>query len=348
MNNLLGYDLEQLRAALQERSIAGYRVDQILQWVYQKQVREWDDMTNLSAELRRRLVDDYALRTSSLEDKLCCADGTVKMLLRWPDGAASETVLICDGSRRTVCVSSQVGCPVRCAFCASGLEGLERSLDAGEIVEQVLRAREQLETSERISNIVIMGMGEPLANYDATLKAVRILNADWALDIGARHITISTIGLIKQIRRLAREQLQVTLAVSLHAADDELRGRLIPWAQKTSLAQLFDAIDYYYQQTHREITLEYVLLEGVNCSKSDAENLARWAKRSRCNVNLIAYNDVPETGFQTPDPSRCRAFLERLQSLNVNVHLRNSRGNEISAACGQLRQSAKQKNNQAD
>ena len=317
--------------------MASYRADQILQWAYPKGAVIWDEMTNLSGELRRRLADDYPLRTSTLEDNLRCTDGTAKLLLRWPDGAASETVLLRDGQRRTVCVSSQVGCPVRCAFCASGLEGLERSLDAAEIVEQVLRAREQLEASERISNIVIMGMGEPLANYDATLKAVRILNADWALDIGARHITISTIGLIKQIRRLAREQLQVTLAVSLHAADDELRGRLIPWAQKTSLAELFRAIDYYYEQTHREITLEYVLLEGVNCSKSDAENLARWAKRSRCNVNLIAYNNVPETGFQTPAESRCRAFLERLQSLNVNVHLRHSRGDEIDAACGQLR-----------
>ena len=221
---------------LREQAVPSYRADQVVQWLYQHGAREWDQMTNLGADLRGRLAGDYAVRTGQLERILCCDDGTVKLLLRWGDGAASETVLMSEGQRRTVCVSSQVGCPVGCAFCASGLTGLERSLEAGEIVEQVLWAREQLGRGERISNVVVMGMGEPLANYDATLKAVSIINADWGLGIGARHITISTIGLAKQIRRLAREPLQVTLAVSLHAADDELRERLVPWAAKKGSA----------------------------------------------------------------------------------------------------------------
>ena len=341
MKNMLGYDREELRGELQANSVAGFRGDQILQWVYGRGVRDWEEMTNLGGELRKQLAGDYALRGAELADKLNCADGTIKLLLRWADGAASETVLMSDGQRRTVCVSSQVGCAVGCAFCASGLTGLERSLGAGEIVEQVMWAREELAEGERISNVVVMGMGEPLANYDATVKAVRILNADWALAIGARHITISTIGLVKQIRRLAREGLQVTLAVSLHAADDELRGSLIPWATTTPLTELFAAIDYYYEQTHREVTLEYVLLEGVNCSPADAERLAHWAKRSRCNVNLIAYNNVPETRFVAPSESRCKDFAERLKKLNVNVHLRKSCGGEIEAACGQLRRQAR-------
>jgi 23S rRNA (adenine2503-C2)-methyltransferase len=182
-----------------------------------------------------------------------------------------------------------------------------------------------------------MGMGEPLANYDNTLKAVRIINADWALGIGARHITISTIGLPKQIRRLAREELQITLALSLHAGDDELRRKLIPWAKKFSLEEIFAAIDYYYQQTHREVTLEYVLLEDVNCSITDADKLAQWARRSRCNVNLINFNPVTQTGFQPASDTTIREFRQRLQDRGVNVHLRQSRGANIDAACGQLR-----------
>jgi len=182
-----------------------------------------------------------------------------------------------------------------------------------------------------------MGMGEPLANYENTLKAVRIINADWGLGVGARHITISTIGLPKQIKKLAHESLQVTLAVSLHAGDDQLRCRLIPWANTTSLAEIFSAIDYYFEKTHREVTLEYVLLKGVNCSSADADKLIQWVKRSRCNVNLINYNPVAETGYQPALPETARAFMERLRRRGVNVHLRQSRGADIDAACGQLR-----------
>ena len=337
MENILGLDRQEVIDRLAEKSIPSYRADQILHWIYYCGVVDFSGMSNLPGSLRESLGMQYSLLTSSSETINRGSDGTVKLLLRWPDEALSETVLISQGSRRTVCISSQVGCPVRCAFCASGLNGLERNLEAGEMVEQVLRAREQLGKEERISNVVVMGMGEPLANYDKTIKAARIINAKYALGIGARHITISTIGLPEEIRKLAHEPLQVTLAVSLHACNDELRSRLVPWAEKIKIKHIFQAIDYYYKLTHREVTLEYVLLEGVNCLPVHADQLARLANKSRCNVNLINYNVVTETGFQPASLEAVKAFMQRLSSNGVNVHLRHSAGGQIDAACGQLR-----------
>lgn len=337
MKNISGIDYDEFRLWLSEHSIESYRADQILQWIYRRGVSDYALMGNLPGRLRELLAQNFLLRSGSVQKTVHSPDGAIKLLLRWRDGATTETVLMEAGTRRTVCVSSQVGCPVRCAFCASGLDGLQRSLEAGEIVEQVLRAQEQLQEGERISNVVVMGMGEPLVNYDETLKAVKIINAEWGPAIGARHITISTIGLPDQIRKLADEPLQVTLAVSLHAADDELRSELIPWAKKIKLEEIFSAINYYYQRTHREVTLEYVMLEGVNCGNHHADKLTRWAKRSRCNVNLINYNTVAETGFKNATKKTITAFMQRLKDNGVNVHLRRSQGGKINAACGQLR-----------
>jgi 23S rRNA (adenine2503-C2)-methyltransferase len=337
MISLSGCQRQKLIDWLEENSQPAYRADQILLWIYRNNVSEWEDMGNLPQGLRRLLRENFSLRQGQLRQKQSSPDGVGKLLLEWPDGAQSETVLIKEKHRRTVCVSSQVGCAVGCFFCASGLEGLQRSLEAGEIVEQVLWAGEELDQGERVSNVVTMGMGEPLANYENTLKAVGIINADWGLGIGARHITISTIGLPKQIRKLAHEPLQVTLAVSLHAGDDQLRKKLIPWAQRFSLAEIFNAIDYYFQITHREVTLEYVLLDGINCSLADADKLIPWAQRSRCNVNLINYNTVAETGYIAAAPETAQAFLQRLKQRGVNAHLRQSRGADIEGACGQLR-----------
>jgi len=329
-----------LNCWLEGKSYPSYRADQILQWIYQYNVTDWAQMSNIPADLRERLAGEFVLRSSNLVRTSGSGDGTVKLLLRWPDGVLVETVLMSEGIRRTVCLSSQAGCPVRCAFCASGQNGLQRSLKAGEIVEQLLRAREQLSDTRKISNVVVMGMGEPLLNYDETLQAVKIINASWAMNIAARHITISTIGLPDQIRRLAHEPLQITLAVSLHAGDDQLRAKLIPWADKYPLRQLFEAIDYYFQTTHREVTLEYILLDGVNCLPTDAAKLARWAKCSRCNVNLINYNPVSGSDFRPAGAAVVRAFMGQLRGRGVNVHLRKSRGRQIDAACGQLRNKA--------
>jgi len=333
----MAVDRRQLRQWLTDNSQPAYRAEQVLQWVYSHRVSSFDEMSNLPKDLREVLARCWHLRQSSLQSTVNCDDGTVKLLLQWPDQALTETVLISSSRRQTVCISSQVGCPVGCDFCASGKGGLQRSLDAGEMTEQVMRAQELLPADQRISNVVVMGMGEPLANYDSTLKAVKTINASWSLNIGARHITVSTIGIPEGIRKLAREPIQLTLAVSLHAGDDWLRAQLVPWAEKYSLADIFDAIDYYYQQTHREVTLEYTLLAGCNCSPADADKLTRWARRSRCNVNLIKYNPIENSDYQPPSDQAVNVFMRRLQDNGVNVHLRRSRGRNIDAACGQLR-----------
>lgn len=244
------------------------------------------------------------------------------------------------GSRRTACISSQVGCPVGCKFCASGLGGLDGNLSRGRIVEQVWRLG-RLEGVGRISNIVFMGMGEPLANFKAVTGAVQTLSADWGLGIGARRITVSTVGLPQAIQRLAREvDLPITLALSLHAPNDELRRELIPWASYTTIDDLVEACRMWFDKTGREITLEYILLRGVNDRERHAVELAGVVKRLRANVNLIRYNEVAGLPFQRPATDDVRAFQETLKRHGINTHIRASRGRDIAAACGQLRHEA--------
>ena len=337
---LLDFTLNQFQDWLDSKGLPGYRAEQIIRWVYQHRADGWAAMSNLPRELCDQLADAFELYQADLHKVSLSEDGTRKLLLRWPDQSLTETVLICVGRRRTVCISSQVGCAVGCTFCASGMEGLERSLTAGQIIEQALWVQKQLSPKERISNIVMMGMGEPLANYRHVLDAITTFNATWGLNIGARHITISTIGLPEKIRKLAHEPLQFTLAVSLHAGDEKLRQQLIPWAKNISIKELFDAIDYFYRQTHREVTLEYVLLDGVNTSRADADQLAYWSRQTRCNVNLINYNEVAELPYHRASSQIARMFQQWLKAAGVNVHLRPSRGREIDAACGQLRRHA--------
>jgi 23S rRNA (adenine2503-C2)-methyltransferase len=246
-------------------------------------------------------------------------------------------VLIPDDDRRTACISTQVGCPVGCVFCASGLNGLERQLTAGQIVEQAMRVRELSEPAARLSNVVFMGLGEPLANYAATVHALRTINSEWGMGIGARKITVSTVGLPAQMRRLADEKMQITLALSLHAPTDELRKQLIPWAERVTIDSLVDAANYYFEKTGREITLEYILLADVNDSREHALSLAATAKRMRSNVNLIAYNPVKGLPYARPADDTVVRFLETLRSRGVNAHVRTSRGLDIDGACGQLR-----------
>ncbi|HVZ92902.1 MAG TPA: 23S rRNA (adenine(2503)-C(2))-methyltransferase RlmN [Phycisphaerales bacterium] len=242
-----------------------------------------------------------------------------------------------DSDRRTACISSQVGCPVGCAFCASGLGGLEGNLSAGRIVEQVWRLQ-QLPNVGRISNIVFMGMGEPLANFSAVVKAIRTITAPWGMGIGARKITLSTVGLPKAIEKLAAElDLPITLALSLHAPTDELRRQLIPWAQYSTIAELLAACQKWFEKTKREITLEYTLLGGINDSAQQAEQLAALAKTLRANINLIRYNEVKGLPFKRPNDDDVRRFQDILRARDINAHIRASRGRDIAAACGQLR-----------
>ncbi len=340
--HLPGVDLPTLRRWIVERGQARYRAEQIFDWIFNKHADSFAAMTVLSKELRAWLAEHADIYRSTIVDEASAGDLTRKLLLRWPDGECVETVWIPDGQRNTACLSSQVGCPVGCAFCASGIDGLKRNLTAGEIVEQALRVQRIIEPmratdpAARLTNIVMMGIGEPLANYDQVIKAIRIINAPWGLNIGARRITVSTVGLPAQIRKLAKEELQLNLALSLHAPDDELRRRLVPWG-KVPIQELLDACSFYFQETGREITLEYVLLAGVNDRSTHAAKLARIAKQLRANVNLLRYNPVARLSFERPDTESSQRFLEQLRDRGVNAHLRRSRGRDINAACGQLR-----------
>ena len=252
--------------------------------------------------------------------------------------------MIPDGDRRTACVSSQVGCPVGCKFCASGVGGLKGNLSAGQIVEQVFQLNAMLagpnrplDPDRRITNIVMMGMGEPLANYNNVLKAIRILHEPEGFNIGARKITLSTVGVPARIRQLAEESLPLNLAISLHAPNEELRRRLIPWAEHFPLNEILDAARYYFERTGREVTLEYILLSGVNDQTDHARELAKLSKTLRANVNLIRYNEVDGLEFERPKSDAVKDFQMILRSNGVNVHVRKSRGRDIDAACGQLR-----------
>jgi len=341
--HLLDLDPPALDAWLAARELPRYRASQIFDWVYAKSIPDFAAMTNLPKDLRACLAAEFDLWRGRVTTGSASSDGTQKLLITWPDGQAVETVWIPDGERHTVCVSSQVGCPVGCRFCASGLRGVERNLAAGEIVEQALRVRALVTARPaadgrpaRLSNVVLMGMGEPLANYEHVVRAIRTLNAPWGLGIGARKITLSTVGLPKQIRRLADEGLQLNLALSLHAPTQELRHELIPWG-RVPIPELLDACDYYFQKTGREVTLEYVLLAGVNMRSSHAVQLAAIARRLRCNVNLLRYNPVPGLPYERPTAEAAFAFQEELRRGGVNAHVRTSRGRDIDAACGQLR-----------
>jgi 23S rRNA (adenine2503-C2)-methyltransferase len=342
--HVLGEDLPALRQWLLDAGQPGYRADQILDWVYHKRAETFAQMTNLAKALRTWLTERADVYCSHIVAQRESVDGTRKLLLAWPDEQTTETVWVPEPERHTACLSAQVGCPVGCGFCASGLDGLLRNLTAGEIVEQALRiaglvaasAASGTERDARLSNVVFMGTGEPLANYDAVVRAIRILNAPWGLGIGARRITLSTVGLPRQIRRLADEGLQLNLAVSLHAPEQKLRQRLVPWG-KVPLTELLDACRYYFEQTGREITLEYVLLDGVNMEQQHAAELAKIARRLRCNVNLLRYNPAPGLPYGRPSSESAYTFQRELRKCGVNAHLRTSRGQDIEAACGQLR-----------
>ncbi|MBN1943824.1 MAG: 23S rRNA (adenine(2503)-C(2))-methyltransferase RlmN [Phycisphaerae bacterium] len=335
MIHVLDISPEELRTRTEALGGKGFAAKQIRQWIWGKRVYDFQAMTNLSLELRRRLAGEMTILTGQIEAEARSRDGVIKLLLAWPDDQQIETVLIPSEERQTVCVSTQVGCAMGCAFCASGLGGLKRNLTAGEIVEQVLQL--QRLSRRRVTNVVFMGVGEPLANYDATVRAVRMLIHPDEGGLSARKITVSTVGLPEAIRRLANENLPITLAISLHAPDDALRAELMPAAAKYPIAEILSAAEEFFQSRNREVTLEYTLLADVNDSPAQAEALAKLAQRLRCNVNLIRYNPVAPLPFARCDEARTEAFAQRLRRRGVNVNVRRSRGTDVDAACGQLR-----------
>ena len=341
MLHLLDLEPETLSRQLVDLGQPSFRAKEILTWAMRRQVTTFDEMTSLPLQLRQHLADTFRIRSSTLLARSESPGGTLKVLLAWGDGATTETVMIPavnGATRRTACLSTQVGCDVGCRFCASGIGGSLRDLATGEVLEQALVISDFLRPKgERLSHIVFMGMGEPLANYDVTVGAIRTLNAAWGLGIGQRRITISTVGLPKQIERLSTEGLQVTLALSLHAPNDTLRSELIPWARSVPLRRLLEACRGYRTRTGRAVTLEYCLLSGVNDLEEHGYQLGRIAHSLRAHVNLLMYNPVEGLPYERPSRNRAIEFLKSLRSQGVRANLRESRGLDNDAACGQLR-----------
>jgi 23S rRNA (adenine2503-C2)-methyltransferase len=350
---LYGETLETLTERLAENGQPAYRAHQILNWVYKKRVADPVAMTSLPTRLRTWITDTFDTEPARLVLTKTSSDVTGKLLLELPDKALIETVVIrapMDGvgaerSRKTICISTQVGCAYGCRFCASGLAGWKRDLAAGEIVAQLLhvcrqedpatpRAREELASFD---NIVVMGMGEPLANYDNLLRALTIVNADWGLRFGARRITISTSGLAPEIRRLADESLGFRLAISLHGATDDVRSQIMPINRKYPLAELIPAIEAFSQKHGRMITLEFILIADLNDTPEQARALAPIARQLHAHVNLIPYNTVEGLPWLRPTLQKQEAFADILRRADVSTTLRREKGHDIAAACGQLR-----------
>lgn len=339
--NLLDYDPAAMRELFGERGIDKYRADQVVEWIYRRGVYAFDKMANLPAALRGRLMGEFTIDVGEVVQRSSAGDDkSVKLLIRFGDGELVETVYIPRDKRRTVCVSSQVGCKFGCVFCASGQAGFARDLKAGEIVAQVLRARDESDT-KHISHIVFMGMGEPFDNYGEVLAAIRRLNDPKAFEIGARKITVSTSGLVPKIENFCEKGIQVELSVSLHGANDEVRGKLMPVNRKWPVKELIAACKEYVDKTGRIITFEYLLAKGLNSSISDAKELAMLLRDVHCKVNLIPLNPIPEFPYQRPSYPEIKAFQSVLERNEVPATVRFSRGNEINAACGQLRRMAK-------
>ena len=335
--------LDELQEKLRDLGEPAYRAAQITDWLYQKRINAFDKMSDLPQSLREQLAREFSFDKIDIVRVLGSKDTTQKFLFRLSDGNLIESVLIPaspalygeKSDRRTICISTQVGCAYGCKFCASGLEGFSRDLRPNEIVDQIIAV--ERESGEKIDNIVFMGMGEPLANFDNVLRAIRIINAPWGLGIGARHITVSTSGLVPQIKKLADEPLQIRLAVSLHGATDEVRDQIMPINRKFNIEKLLSACDYYVAHKKQRLTFEYILIAGVNDADDQAHLLARHARRLSAKVNLIPYNAVEGLVWSRPSRNRQEKFLSILRDAGIAATLRREKGHDIDAACGQLR-----------
>mgnify|MGYP003513360532 FL=1 len=329
---------DELEQWLKEHGEKPFRAAQIYDWLYNKRVKTFEEMLNLSKGLREKLEANFVLTTLSTIVKQESKDGTIKFLFQLQDGYSIETVLMRHDYGNSICVTTQVGCRIGCTFCASTLGGLKRHLMAGEIVEQVVKVQQQLdETNERVSSIVIMGIGEPFDNYDAMMNFLKIVNNDKGLNIGARHITVSTSGIVPKIYEFADEGMQINFAVSLHAPNQEARQKLMPIARAYKLDELLEAVRYYTNKTGRRVTFEYGLMSGENDSVEVAEELSALIKNIKCHVNLIPINYVPERDYIRTSRSKIFEFEKTLKKNGINVTIRREQGADIAAACGQLR-----------
>src|SRR5436190_513106 len=340
MLHLLDPSPEPLAAWLKERAYPAFRAGQIRKWLLEKRAADFADMTDLPKKLREELAADWTIWISKVVRHQTAPDGTEKLLLELADGGRIDCVLLRDRERRSICISTQVGCAMGCVFCASGLDGVDRNLTTGEIVEQMLLLQRLLPADERLSNIVVMGMGEPLANLDNLLPALDEASADDGLGIGHRRITISTVGLPKQLHRLCELNTRYHLAVSLHAPNDKLRNEIVPVNKNIGLAEIIAAADRYLEVSNRRLTFEYVLLASINDQPQHARELVALLRGRMAFLNIIPYNPVAGLPYQTPSGNAVNRFRDILIEGGLNVKFRQRKGDEINAACGQLRRSA--------
>ena len=338
MKDLKSLNLEQLTEELLSIGEKKFRAKQIYSWIHEKLVDSFDEMTNLSKDLREKLKANYTLNSlEAVAVQTSKIDGTQKYLFRLHDGHVVESVLMRYHHGNSVCISSQVGCLMGCRFCASTIGGKVRDLTASEMLGQIYKIQKLSE--ERVHNVVVMGTGEPLDNYDNLVQFIKMLTDENGLNISQRNLTVSTCGIVPKIRQLAEEKFQMTLALSLHATTQEKRKQLMPIANKYDLKEVLDACHYYYEQTGRRITFEYSLVGGVNDTKQDAEELTKLIGKFPCHVNLIPVNPIKERDFVQPNKQECQAFRNKLEKNGINVTIRREMGRDIDGACGQLRKS---------
>ena len=339
--DIASYSFEELQEEMLAIGEKGFRSRQIYSWIHEKLVDDFEEMTNLSKTLRQKLEAAYEIRRVEIEKRqISKIDGTNKFLFCLKDGNMVESVLMKYKHGNSVCISSQVGCRMGCRFCASTLDGLERNLTPSEMLRQVYQI--QKITGERVSNIVIMGTGEPLDNYDNFLKFIHMVSDEHGLNISQRNITASTCGIVPNIRRLAEEKLQITLALSLHGSNQEKRRSLMPVANKYELHEVLEACDYYFEKTGRRITFEYSLVHGVNDTPEDAKELMGILKDRNCHLNLIPVNPIKERNYEKPDKKSAENFKNKLEKNGINVTIRREMGSDIDGACGQLRRKTMQ------
>ena len=336
--NLKGLWIEELESILDKLGEKKYKAKQIAKWIYNKGVSDFAQMTDLSKELRRKLAEiAYIDKLKLIKKQTSKIDQTEKFLFELSYGKKIETVLMREKERVTLCISTQAGCALNCIFCATGSMGLERNLSAGEIVDQIICAKEHLKEDEKITNLVIMGMGEPLLNYENTLKSIRMIQSELGLSLSAKRITLSTAGIVPRIYKLADEGLKIKLALSLNAPDDELRKKLMPITKKYPLSKVMEALKHYAKVNDTRITFEYVLIKDINDSKEQALELAKLVRGIPCKINLIPYNPVKNCPFEKPDEETLQKFRDILYPRAPAVTLRKSKGEDIQAACGQLK-----------